>query len=372
MIFKNLRAPSSASPYFLALLSFSLLSCLLSYEGGEDSSESASSSSAPFSSTRPLSSSGAGYSSAASSSSRASSSSASSLAGPIDTLPTWSVPFTESVSRVMLNPVGLAADVILGSYGTRSVKDFISASDWNQLFPNRAGVSSLCSDADYDFYSYEAFLEALKDFPAFAAEGPETVRKRELAAFLGQVGHETSGGSGSFAAGSSRYLWGLCFTEEIDKSNAYVVSSSLWPATAGKKYYGRGPLQLTWNYNYGLAGDDLGVSLLAHPEWVVEAGANAFRASLWFWMKEQTPKPSAHSAIIETWAPSAADKANNRWPGFGVITNIINGGGECGDGSETRTGPQSRMGYYARFAKYLGVSQGRNVDCYKQHDFRFQ
>jgi len=262
--------------------------------------------------------------------------------------------------------------MVLATYGTRTVKDFISAADWNVLFPNRAGVNRYC-DGVNDFYSYEAFLEALEDFPAFAAEGPDSVRKRELAAFLGQISHETSGGSGSYVQGSERYKWGLCWTEEINKNNAYRDEDHpIWPPAPGKKYYGRGPIQLTWNYNYGMAGDDLGAPLLTSPEWVIETGANAFRTALWFWMKEQTPKPSAHSAIVETWAPTAADKRNNRWPGYGVITNIINGAGDCGDGSEQRNAPLSRVGFYARYAKYFKVGQGRNVDCYRQHDFSFQ
>lgn len=367
MIFKELRIVANVFRWGVPALTFFMLSCVLDYEpGGEDEGGGAKPHASSSSSPPPGS-----LSSATLSSSSTGSGSSGSLGGTLDTLPTWKVPFTESVSRVMINPVGSSPDMVLSSFGTKTVADFLTRSDWNVLFPNRAGVNRLC-DASSDFYTYDAFVAALKDFPAFAAEGPDSVRKRELAAFLGQISHETSGGSGSFDAGSDRYNWGLCWTAEIDKSNSYIVSSTLWPAAPGKSYYGRGPLQLTWNYNYGLAGDDLGAPMLVNPDWVLETGTNAFRTALWFWMKEQTPKPSPHAAIVETWAPTAADKKNNRWPGYGVITNVINGGGECGDGSSTRTAPLSRMGYYARYAKYLKVGQGRNVDCYTQHDFRFQ
>lgn len=360
-----------------AFWAFLMVSCVLDYEpGNEDEGngtvipQKSSSSSAgddddePTDSTPSSSSVYAGKSSTSGSTSSG-----------IDTLPTWKVPFTESASRVQINPVGAAPDMVLGSYGTKTVKDFITAKDWNILFPNRAGINRLC-DGSSDFYSYAAFLEALKDFPAFAAEGPDHVRKRELAAFLGQISHETSGGGGSYATGSDRYKWGLCWTEEIGYSSGSMAyrdeDNVLWPAAPSASYHGRGPVQLTWNYNYGQAGKDLGAPMLADPDWVLESGANAFRTALWFWMKEQTPKPSPHAAIVEFWAPTAADKRNNRWPGYGVITNIINGGGDCGTGSDLRSAPLSRMGYYARYTSYLKVGQGRNVDCYEQHDFSFQ
>lgn len=357
---------------------FWLVSCVLDYDPGTNDfpyGRSSSSSELTSSSSSALSGPRSSSSSQKSTASSSSATSGSASANSVDTLPTWRVPFTESVSRVQINPVGAAPDMVLAAFGTRSVKDFLSATDWKKLFPNRAGINRLC-DGSTDFYSYEAFLTALKDFPAFAAEGPDVIRKRELAAFLAQISHETSGGAGSYDTGSDRYNWGLCWTEEIGYSSGSMAyrdeNSTLWPAAPGKSYHGRGPIQLTWNYNYGQAGSDLGVSLLINPDWVLESGANAFRTSLWFWMKEQTPKPSAHAAIVEYWAPTEADKRYNRWPGYGIITNIINGGGECGIGSETRNAPRSRVGYYKRYTKYLGVDPGRNVECYQQRDFRFQ
>ena len=31
----------------------------------------------------------------------------------------------------------------------------------------------------------------------------------------------------------------------------WTADADVWPATPGKQYYGRGPFQLSWNYNYG-------------------------------------------------------------------------------------------------------------------------
>lgn len=43
------------------------------------------------------------------------------------------------------------------------------------------------------FYSYDAFINAAKSFPAFGTTGDDGARKREVAAFLAQTSHETTG-----------------------------------------------------------------------------------------------------------------------------------------------------------------------------------
>ncbi len=60
-----------------------------------------------------------------------------------------------------------------------------------------------------------------------------------------------------------------------------------------KPYYGRGPIQLSYPYNYGQAGADLGLPLLAHPELVSQDGSEiAFRTAIWFWMRADDGEPS--------------------------------------------------------------------------------
>ncbi|ONK79848.1 uncharacterized protein A4U43_C01F10780 [Asparagus officinalis] len=56
-----------------------------------------------------------------------------------------------------------------------------------------------------------------------------------------------------------------------------------------------------------------------------------------------------------------------RVPGFGVITNIVNGGVECGHGSDSKV--QDRIGFYKRYCDLLGVSYGDNLDCGSQSHF---
>jgi len=51
-------------------------------------------------------------------------------------------------------------------------------------------------------------------------------------------------------------------------------------------------------------------------------------------MYPQPPKPSMMHVIDGTWQPNARDLANGLVPGFGVTTQIINGGVECGGSTE--------------------------------------
>ncbi|KAI9100079.1 hypothetical protein K1719_024297 [Acacia pycnantha] len=214
------------------------------------------------------------------------------------------------------------------------------------------------------FYTYETFIQAAKSFPAFASTGNATTRKREVAAFLGQTSHETTGGWPTAPDGP--YAWGYCFKEEKNRST-HCKPSTQYPCAPGKKYYGRGPIQLTWNYNYGQSGKAIRADLLKNPDLVATNAVISFKTALWFWMTPQKPKPSSHDVITGKWKPSAADKAAHRLPGYGTITNIINGGLECGRGQDARVA--DRIGFYKRYSDILGVGYGSNLDCYSQKPF---
>lgn len=240
-----------------------------------------------------------------------------------------------------------------------AVESLVSRELFEAIFLHRA--TEPCPGA---FYTYDAFLEAAADFPEFANEGTDTERRREVAAFLANIAHETSGGWST--APDGRYAWGLCFIREggnrdVGENDAYCSPSETWPCEPGKKYYGRGPIQLSWNYNYGLAGSELGVPLLTEPERIEEDPVLAFRTALWFWMRPQGAKPSCHEVMTNAWTPSAADDEAGRKPGFGMTIIIINGT-ECGNPAR-RVAVESRLGHYARFAEILGVDEGDHVDC---------
>ncbi len=183
------------------------------------------------------------------------------------------------------------------------------------------------------------------------ASAPET-NKRELAAFFAQIAHETRHGI------NGTYTDGLMLIHEDNTSNVYFSDSDEYPAVKGKKYYGRGPMQLSYNGNYGFASNiifgDRNI-LLNNPELVETDPVVAFKAAIYFWMTPETHKPSAHDVMTGKWQPTANDKAHGRTtPGFGMTINIVNGDIECGKGDNF--GMADRIGFYRFFLKKLNVS----------------
>ncbi|XP_073011452.1 endochitinase-like [Typha latifolia] len=248
-----------------------------------------------------------------------------------------------------------------GGGGSGGVASLISQSVFDQMLLHRNDAACPA----HGFYTYEAFVAAANSFGAFATTGDTTTQKREIAAFLAQTSHETTGGWASAPDGP--YAWGYCYLQEQGATSDYCVQSTQWPCAPGKKYYGRGPIQISYNYNYGPAGKAIGSDLLNDPDLVATDPTISFKTALWFWMTPQSPKPSSHDVITGQWTPSAADVSANRLPGYGVITNIINGGLECGHGQDSRV--EDRIGFYKRYCDILGVSYGDNLDCYSQQPF---
>nr|AUN87492.1 chitinase [Camellia fraterna] len=245
------------------------------------------------------------------------------------------------------------------------ITDLITSSMFDAMLPNR----NYFACRSEDFYTYDAFITAAKSFPTFATTGDSDTCKRELAAFFGQTSHETTGGWEGAPGG--RFSWGYCFRREEVNPGDYSSPSTQWPCAPGKRYYGRGPIQLSYNYNYGQAGSALGLDLLNNPDLVETDPVISFKTALWFWMTTQLPKPSCHDVIIGNWTPTPADQAAGRVPGYGVITNIINGGLECGRGPDSRV--ESRIGFYKRYCsdEIFDVSTGDNLDCNNQLPFGF-
>ncbi|KAM7274984.1 hypothetical protein ACFE04_016850 [Oxalis oulophora] len=242
------------------------------------------------------------------------------------------------------------------------ISSLITEDLYNNIFLHRN--DSACP-AKY-FYPYDAFIKATQCFPKFGSVGSWDVRKREIAAFLGQISHETTGGWATAPDGP--YAWGLCFKEEVSPGSDYCDSTNTqWPCYAGKSYKGRGPIQLSWNYNYGPAGKALDFDGLKNPEIVANNSVIAFKTALWFWMTEQKPKPSCHNVMVGKYVPTADDIAANRTAGYGLVTNIINGGLECG--IPTGSSVNDRVGYFERYAGLFKVKTGSNLYCDNQQHF---
>ncbi|KAM3743634.1 hypothetical protein ACB098_07G161500 [Castanea mollissima] len=238
------------------------------------------------------------------------------------------------------------------------IGSIISRDAFDQLLPHR--------NCDVkNFYNYDDFIEAANSFPGFGTTGDINIRKREIAAFLGQTSQETTGGWA--AAPDGPYYWGYCFVREQSPGSSYCAWNPNYPCASGQEYYGRGPIQLSWNYNYGQCGEALGLDLLNNPDLVATDPIISFKTAIWFWMTPQSPKPSCHDVITGNWNPSSADIAAGRFPGYGTTTNIINGGLECGQGWNERV--EGRIGFYKRYCDFLGVGYGDNLDCYNQRPF---
>jgi predicted chitinase len=206
----------------------------------------------------------------------------------------------------------------------------VSDKQFGRMFPHRDG-----------FYTYEGLTAALTAYPAFATTGDETVRKQEVAAFLANVSHETGG---------------LAEVVEQDSANYahYCDASKPYGCPAGPAaYYGRGPIQLSWNFNYKLAGDALGLDLLHDPALVQKDAAVAWKTGLWYWNTQHgqgTTTP--HDAMVARSGPSA---------GFGATIRSINGGLECDGKNPAQV--RSRVAEYERLADILGVPPGANLTC---------
>ena len=232
--------------------------------------------------------------------------------------------------------------------GNGSFADIVSSQTYESMFPSRDAL-----------YTYEGLVNATQRYPNFCNEGTDTERKREAAAFLANISHET---------GSLQYIEELrcipngCGDEYCDRNNTQ------YPCQAGRSYHGRGPMQLSWNYNYGAAGQALGLDLLNNPDLVKTDGAVAFSTALWFWMTPQPPKPSCHEVMSGLWNPSPDDANAGRKPGFGMTINIINGGLECGRPTDERV--ERRVNFYRQFCEMLGVSADDNVYCDTMQPYR--
>ncbi|KAH7572860.1 hypothetical protein JRO89_XS03G0025900 [Xanthoceras sorbifolium] len=207
-----------------------------------------------------------------------------------------------------------------GGGGSGSVANIVTPAFFDAI-KNRAAADC----AGKSFYTRDAFIKAVNSFPQFGS-GSADNSKREIAAFFAHVTHETGH---------------LCYVEEIDKSNAYCdKGNTQYPCVAGKSYYGRGPMQITWNYNYGAAGQAIGFDGLKSPETVAKDPVVSFKTALWFWMT------NVHSVVNQ---------------GFGATIQKINGALECNGKQPALV--QARIGYYTDYCKKFGVSPGENLSC---------
>jgi predicted chitinase len=168
-------------------------------------------------------------------------------------------------------------------------------------------------------------------YKAFASTGSAEQRKREAAAFLANIAHETGG---------------LQHTEELNQAvwHEYCDDKQPYGCPAGQSaYHGRGPIQLSWNYNYKAAGDALGIDLLHKPDLVKTDASVAWKTGVWYWMTG-TGK-----------AGMTSHQAMNGGGSFATTIYAINAR-ECGGAHSDQVA--SRVNNFNRFTQILGVSTG--------------
>jgi chitinase len=210
-----------------------------------------------------------------------------------------------------------------------SIDGILTGSTFKRMFPRHVS-----------FYGYKNLLQAANATRDFCASGDYATRIRECAAFLANAAHETGDGREIAEAGRNK-----C-PDYCD--NTQNGACALEP---GKSYYGRGWLQISWNYNYCAAskfifGDD-GQALIKDPDSLERDPTLAARVSLWYWMTQSgAGQMSGHDCIVSG-------------QGFGCTIRSINGDLECGGKNPAQVA--SRAERYVRFLKILSNGKVKPV-----------
>ncbi|MEJ2588152.1 MAG: chitinase [Deltaproteobacteria bacterium] len=286
-----------------------------------------------------------------------------------------------------------------GDKASDELKKYLTEDDFKTLFPHAGeGKPFSIPDAADNLYSYENMLKGLdkkQEFAVFLSQGDDTTKRLELAAILANWAQETTGGWATASDGYTAY--GLYYSEEVgvrgkeapdwmseedrkaenericasfryydassDAARNYLPTEEpSCPPISNGCFFGRGPIQLSWNANYGrfsefIYGDKM--ELLDDPDEIVKDGALAFASGFWFWTmyndSEHIRNETCHNVMVD-----------HGVKGFGRTLNIINGGIECNHklpkmeynkdiGQYNVDKTRRRADHFHRFADILGV-----------------
>ncbi|CAH0485927.1 unnamed protein product [Peronospora farinosa] len=196
---------------------------------------------------------------------------------------------------------------------------FFDQSKFKNIFPDAV-----------ELYNFNGLVNAASKYPTFANTGNDVNDRRELAAFFAQTAHESDNFKAAEEYAKDTYsVWQYC-------------DNTTYPCAPGRRYHGRGPIQLSWNYNYYNAGKALNIDLLNNPDIVAKDTAVTWMTALWYWMTPQKNGRIIHNVVtIEG--------------GFAQSTDIINGGLECGPDAPNKKNEEQRIKYYAKMCEVLNV-----------------
>lgn len=200
----------------------------------------------------------------------------------------------------VLNQKNKHIQVVIKTNLTNSIKENTIA--W--LFMDHIDISDLPNDL-FDILSLENLIAIIQNvqraklyhkglnvtFQEFKINTPQ-----RLSSFLAQVCHESAG---------------FIYAEEIASGHAYEGRKDLGNIVSGdgRRFKGRGLIQLTGRHNYKTCGEALKLDLINFPQKAAEP-ANAPRIAGWFWNSRNLNK--------------LADQHNIS--AFKQITRRINGG----------------------------------------------
>ncbi len=348
-------------------------------------------------------------------------------------------PYYDPIGDTDIDKSDTTVELPVGNY---ELLTNLSTQEWNWFFPFRYGHyntngstynkgseacellgidASVETSTQCDLFTLDHFKQAVLAYnhyasdnnqPQFLNEGTSKQQAEELSAFLSSVSRETSGSWAGATVSTGGWIeddteigmrvWkgGLYWTEEIGHTTNpdgsvltgginYINSSSSYEAVPNRSYHGRGPIQLTWNYNYGYFSEwlydnhiypELITSvdtLLQNPALVNKDAVISFLSAIWFWMTPQGIKPSAHDVILGKTIHISTSSSDRGLPQlrveesvdipveagsselnevmayrFGTTINIINGG-ECDGASAWHSGPPQRVSYYEAYTAYL-------------------
>lgn len=309
----------------------------------------------------------------------------------------------------------------------------VTDEQWDWLFPLRSGKfvpnggarnnpPFAKEDGSTDVFTLSAFKNAVIEYNSWARangykeflnEGSKRQQAQEFVTFWAKSSRETSGSwvgasepwavndpvAGHVWKGALYWVEEVGFTTNADGTSpyvSYVDSASTYVPEPGRSYYGRGIIQLSWNYNYGAFSAwlyDNGLmqdviterrTLLKRPDYVATNGELSILSGIWFWMTPQGAKPSSHDVMFGEMThvsefsqdqglpqrndgklvpTSVGDTTKEDVTAYriGTVINIVNGGIECNGAAAWHTGPIQRVSYYNAYAKYMNFNNGVDI-----------